>query len=117
MKNLKQIENSLEKEVIKYFETGKDGMAVTIQKKGELFYIIASWGSSWEHVSMSLKKRCPVWDEMCWLKDLFWNNKETVIQFHPPEKQYINNHPYCLHLWKPQKHTIPLPPSYLVGIK
>ena len=27
--------------------------------------IIASWGGGWEHVSVSLRNRCPTWEEMC----------------------------------------------------
>ena len=27
----------------------------------------------WEHVSVSLPDRCPTWEEMCRVKDLFWD--------------------------------------------
>lgn len=37
----------------------------------------------WEHVSVSVRHRTPNWTEMCWVKDLFWEDDETVIQFHP----------------------------------
>jgi len=67
----------------------------------------------WEHVSVSTERRCPNWIEMCWVKDMFWNKDETVVQFHPGH-DYINFHPYCLHLWKHRNgHT--LPDSKLVG--
>lgn len=69
----------------------------------------------WEHVSVSLDDRCPTCDEMCIVKDLFWNDGECVIQFHPPKSEYINNMPYCLHLWRYVK-PFPLPPSIAVGI-
>jgi hypothetical protein len=86
--------------------------------------IIASAGddddpeaNGWEHVSVSTKHRIPTWAEMCFVKDLFWDEEETVIQFHPPKSQYVNQHPYVLHLWR-QRHTpFPLPPSHLVGTK
>lgn len=68
----------------------------------------------WEHVSVSLPNRCPNWDEMCKVKSLFWADDETVIQFHPKKTQYVNNHPYCLHLWKPCGKDIELPPTILV---
>jgi len=71
----------------------------------------------WEHVSVSARDRCPTWDEMCWVKDIFWHENETVIQYHPPKAEYVNCHPHCLHLWKPLKHALPLPPSILVGPK
>jgi len=67
-------------------------------------------GEPWEHISVSLQHRCPSWTEMSYVKDLFWADWETVIQIHPPKDQYVNAHPYCLHLWKPVKTKIPLPP-------
>ena len=71
----------------------------------------------WNHVSASLQTRCPTWEEMCRIKKLFFFPEETVMQLHPPESQYVNCHPYCLHLWEPVKLTIPLPPSIMVGLK
>jgi hypothetical protein len=53
---------------------------------------------------------------MCFVKSLFWDDEETVIQFHPAVSAYVNNHSHCLHLWKPP-FDMPLPPSILVGIK
>lgn len=69
----------------------------------------------WEHVSVSLNSRPPSWAEMCYVKDLFWREDECVVQFHPPRSEYVNHHPYCLHLWKPIDIEIPLPPTILVG--
>jgi hypothetical protein len=68
----------------------------------------------WEHVSVSCEKRCPNWIEMCFVKDLFWAPEECAIQFHPPKSEYVNCHPYCLHIWKPP-FEMPLPQSILVG--
>jgi hypothetical protein len=88
---------------------------------GRTLRIIASSGDEeldihWEHVSVSLSTRCPNWTEMCYVKDLFWDDEETVMQLHPPKSQYVNNHPYCLHLWRPLRVTIPTPPQITVGI-
>lgn len=71
----------------------------------------------WEHVSVSLTNRCPNWLEMSFIKDLFWSEDETVIQFHPPKSEYVNNHAYCLHLWRDTVNDHRLPPSILVGHK
>lgn len=71
--------------------------------------------SEWEHVSVSTDSRIPVWAEMHYVKHLFWDDEEAVMQLHPPKSQYVNHHPYCLHLWKPIKLVIPLPPYHLVG--
>jgi hypothetical protein len=64
----------------------------------------------WEHLSVSCQGRCPTWEEMCWVKSLFFDPEELVIQFHPPQSKYVNCHPHTLHLWKPVGVEIPLPP-------
>jgi hypothetical protein len=91
---------------------------------GERFMIVASGADAddkmsegWEHVSISTRRRCPNWQEMCFVKDLFWNETECVIQFHPPKADYVNNHPYCLHLWGRSDGNIPRPPPLLVDVK
>jgi hypothetical protein len=76
--------------------------------------------TEWEHVSVSLvhqPKKCPSWLEMSAVKSLFWGPEEVVMQIHPAEKDYVNNHPGCLHLWRPVKSPISLPPALLVGLK
>ena len=81
--------------------------------------IIASGddGDGWEHVSVSLPNRTPNWREMEFVCRLFWTADETVMQLHPPRSEWINNHPFCLHLWKPTKLPIPRPPGWMVGIR
>lgn len=84
---------------------------------------IASDGMGWQHVSVTLTSterkvdRCPTWEEMCFIKSLFWNDDESVMQLHPPKSEWVNNHPYCLHLWKPDGIEIPLPLGIMVGHK
>lgn len=95
---------------------GNDGGAFDIPFEGKRMLVIASPSSDeWEHVSVSLKNRVPRWHEMCHIKNLFWDGEETVVQFHPKESEYIDNHPNCLHLWR-HKSGHDLPPSILVGI-
>ena len=79
--------------------------------------VIISDGGGWDHVSVSFPNRCPTWEEMHWIKRIFWEDDETVIQFHPKESEYINCHPHCLHLWKPQKKEVKLPPWWMIGFK
>src|SRR5580658_4748259 len=43
-----------------------------------------------EHVSVSLAHRCPTWEEMCKIKDLFWDDEDVVVQFHPAKSEYVN---------------------------
>ena len=89
--------------------------AFSINRAGRKFTIIASDELGWQHVSVSLKDRCPSWNEMCWIKDLFWDKDDAVFQLHPPE--YVNFHPNCLHLWRSTTEELKLPPSYMVGFK
>lgn len=70
--------------------------------------------TGWEHVSVSLANRCPTWDEMCYVKHLFWRDDETVIQFHPKASKYKNEMLYCLHLWKKIGEDHELPPDMCV---
>ena len=79
--------------------------------------VIASDGLGWEHVSVSLPGRTPTWEEMCSIKSLFWDDEDAVMQLHPPQSSWVNNHAYCLHLWRPVGQDIPLPPDLMVGIK
>lgn len=79
---------------------------------------IASDQDGWEHVSCSPNKpRCPYWDEMAFVKQLFWDEEDAVIQIHPPRSQHIDCHPYALHLWRKvgTNHFFEAPPSWMVG--
>lgn len=87
---------------------------------------MASDGLGWQHVSVTLTckngreivsvNRCCTWEEMCVIKDIFWDKDEAVMQIHPPECDYVSNHHYCLHLWKPDV-GFPLPDPVMVGTK
>lgn len=77
----------------------------------------APTGERWEHVSVSLPHRCPTWEEMCKVKALFWDDEDTVMQLHPPRSTWVNNHQFCLHLWRPVDATVPLPPEWMVGYR
>lgn len=87
--------------------------ALFINPKG--LRVIFSDGGGWEHVSVSRMRRAPSWEDMCWIKTAFWDKEATVLQFHPPESEYVNEHPHCLHLWRPLAYEVPLPPSIMVG--
>lgn len=91
--------------------------------KDYFYNVMVSDGLGWEHVSVTLithKKaveRCPTWEEMCFIKDLFFYDTERVVQFHPPKDEYVSNHPFCLHLWRPIGVELPFPAPIMVGIK
>lgn len=82
---------------------------------GRVIKTLASEGLGWEHVSASHEDRCPTWLEMCLLKALFWDAEDVVIQYHPAKSEYVNLHPYTLHLWRPIGVTLPTPPKELIG--
>jgi hypothetical protein len=89
---------------------------------GRELRVIASPGDAhegipFEHVSVSLTNRCPNWPEMDFIKRLFWDDEEAVMQLHPPRSTWVNQHPFCLHMWRPTTQEIPLPPMMAVGIK
>jgi hypothetical protein len=81
---------------------------------GIFLRIIADAGDEWDHVSVSLSNRCPTWAEMEYVKRVFFKDDETAMQLHVPPVQHINNHPYVLHLWRPVKVAIPMPPREAV---
>jgi hypothetical protein len=94
-----------------------NGMFVIPLKHGQKVQVIASNGMGWEHVSVSRQDRCPLWDEMCQIKSMFWDEDDCVIQYHPPRSEYVNLHKNCLHLWRPIGIELPMPDSIMVGFK
>lgn len=71
----------------------------------------------WDHVSVTLvnSQNTPTWAEMCFVKEQFWDDEETVVQFHPKKSEYRNHHPGCLHLWKNVRTNHELPPAIMVA--
>jgi len=111
------------KEIEKYRATrfsnendGNNGLFM-IDFKSSTLKVIASDQLGWDHISISLPNRCPNWFEMKFVKELFFDDEETVVQFHPKKSQYVNNHEFCLHLWKEHGIDYTLPPSIFVGVK
>lgn len=107
---------------------GNNGVFI-IPHKGSRLYCIASDGAGWEHVSVTVRRgnaaaarqhtynstRMPKWHEMCVVKNAFWGEEDTVLQYHPPKAAYVNCHPTCLHLWRPVGVEVPVPHPLLVG--
>lgn len=104
---------------LKVFETSNDGFKGIISMPLWQGSIICSWGGGWEHCSVSPAKKniTPSWDDMCLIKDLIFNENESVIQIHPPKDEYVNNMPNCLHLWRYIDGEMILPPSFMVGLR
>lgn len=116
MKNLRYLKKFRVR--LEGYEEGDDyNGAFSFYMGKEKYFVIASNGEGWEHVSVSCQGHTPSWEAMCKIKDYFFNSEEVVMQLHPKKSEYINNHPYCLHLWRPTNQVIPTPPSILVGYK
>ena len=79
--------------------------------------VVASSGEGWDHVSVSRQTRTPNWPEMEHVAALFFKDGETAMQLHVPASDHVNNHPYCLHWWRPHHTAIPRPDAIMVGIK
>lgn len=100
---------------------GNNG-AFSIPLEGKIIAnCIASDGLDWEHVSVHIndngKQEIPTWEEMCIIKDIFWDEEDCVIQYHPPKSQYVNQSECVLHLWRPTNVELPIPDSIMVGTK
>ena len=117
MRTLDEIAQNLKRAGIRKVKVGLDGGACQLPSGRT---IVWSYGGGWEHVSINDKHTTPTWEDMCELKDIFWAEDETVVQYHPAKSEYVNNLKHCLHLWKPIEQysgKLPIPDSILVGIK
>ena len=117
MKSNEELKNTLNLLIV---HTAQDGGMGVLFKLGKQFgSVIWSTGGGWDHVSVCPYKHSytPSWDDMCALKDMFFHEDETVVQYHPAKSEYVNNMPNCLHLWKPTAAELPTPPAIMVGIK
>ena len=82
---------------------------------GQALRVIASDESGWDHVSVSRTSRCPNWIEMEFVRRHFFRAEECAMQLHPPLADYVNDHPYCLHIWRPHAAPLPQPPKWMIG--
>lgn len=58
---------------------GNNGVFFCKIAHGQTLRVIVSDVMGWEHVSVSRKDRCPTWEEMCQIKDMFWGKDDCVI--------------------------------------
>lgn len=95
-------------------QTAVDGGNGWVTLRGKCLYVVYSKGGGWDHVSVSLANRCPTWEEMCEVKDIFFWPCECCVEYHPAKADYVNLYPYCLHIWRPQDVELPKPPRIFV---
>lgn len=112
MKDFEMIKSDKRIMVEKICEDGCAGHLFLSTGKQACF--VFSFGGGWEHLSVSMPRNLPTWDDMCAAKDLFFEKEECCVQYHPAESDYVNIHPYCLHIWRPISEKIPTPPKEFV---
>ena len=83
MRTKEEIQNNPK---LRNIELSMDGGRADIHIGGWDGSVIWSNGAGWEHCSISpyAKRIIPSWSDMCQLKDVFFNDDESVIQIHPP---------------------------------
>jgi len=89
-----------------------------IRCSGVRLLCVASDGEKWDHVSVSYggdSRKTPTWKQMCFVKEIFFEPSEWVIQFHPARDKNISVHHFCLHMWRHQTIDIPHPEARFVA--
>jgi hypothetical protein len=56
-------------------------------------------GHLWVHLSVAGRDRLPTWPELVAVRDWIVGAEAKAIQVVPPRSEYVNLHPFCLHLW------------------
>ena len=77
--------------------------------------VVCNWDNEWEHVSMRPLKYSiiPDLNDICYLKNIFFNKDETVIQIYKNTCSMKN----CLHLWRCAYQDVLLPPCFMAGVQ
>lgn len=124
MKDISKIKNTSGLTILSEGLDGFSGIVYKIEYKNgkpkfsknpeDILNFIFSWGLGFEHLSVSTSVKCPTWEQMCFMKDIFWNEDEVCMQLHPKKSEYVNTHPFCLHIWRPINEEIPTPSKMLV---
>jgi hypothetical protein len=115
---MKSIDEIVADKEVTLVERAHDGAKFHVNAGLGVLVVIVSNGGGWDHASVSVApthgRRMPLWDEMCFVKRIVWRDDECVVQYHPPEEDYVNVHPLVLHLWKPQGSSFLMPPKEFV---
>ena len=123
MRDIKEIKQTAGLIIKKEKSNGFGGTYCIFENKNgraklkQQLHFIFSWACGFEHLSVSTPTRTPTWEEMCIMKDIFWQDDEECMQLHPKKENYIDNMKYCLHIWRPINQAIPMPPNIMVGLR
>lgn len=88
-----------------------DGLKVIATAATEEDFVV------WIHVSCSRKSRLPSWVDLTAVKHLFIGDDRRAIQVLPEKANWINIHPYCLHLFAPMYPGLDPIPDFTRGGK
>lgn len=70
-----------------------------IYKFGEC-QVILSIDHGMHHLSISHANRLPTYDELKHVRYTLLKHVKYMAQIFPPTNEFVNVHPYCLHLWE-----------------
>lgn len=122
MKNLRELDEYRVKHP--YWPQTDTSGVFKVMVKQRAFVILASVDNIgedgvWEHISVTPKnqKRCPTWDEMCAIKNMFFDPEEECVEFHPKASTYVNSNEYCLHIWRPANDNLRCPAENMATLR
>jgi len=70
-----------------------------IFKYGECAVFISIDGGRW-HMSISHHNRLPTYEELKGARYKLLDDNLNMAMIFPPKAEFVNVHPYCLHLWQ-----------------
>ena len=101
-----------------YGSTEVDGFngAFLVPLEGELWHVIIADGMGFKHLSITnaQKRMLPNWTVLSRVKDAYCGDDEWAVLYFPAKDDYINDHPFCHHLWTPLNEPLPKPMIALV---
>lgn len=99
MKTVEQIANTPNLLIVENNEFGGIGQVEFWKFRGTVVWGRAE-GGQYDHVSVSSPKRIPTWEELCKIKDMFFDDEEECYQVFPKKSEYVNIHKNCMHIWR-----------------
>lgn len=89
---------------------------IPLNDNKKAFVIASEDFVGWDHVSAHIisvesgsLNRTPNNEEMQFLRNIFFEDEDVVVEFHPAKKDYINNYSYALHMWKSTDNVFSFP--------
>ena len=103
MKPIEEILKRMSGAKMYYSETQTYNDMINLPDSGLCTCVFGLNEYGYEHVSMSpcKKNKIPSWEDMTYLKNIFWMDEEECYQIMPRKSEYVNIKGNCLHLWRP----------------